>query len=193
MNNLDRAVNNDFLVVTKSLLPYLNVDRQKPVAIFIKVLELLYTVNLFSNETSVHSLSRGQEAGWENDFLRDVKDNLSEDKAYFIDVLMKLTEAKNLLSHPEAYSENKDKLSPDAYHMHPADSGILEHEPFPDTQPNKVPPPTSNPKASSVGNTTMQNPEQMIKALSSMLDPNQAQLVKLLSSLLTPQKQGGQS
>ena len=46
MNNLDRSVNNDFLIVGKSLLPYLNVDRQKPVAIFIKVMELLYTVNL---------------------------------------------------------------------------------------------------------------------------------------------------
>lgn len=68
MTNLDRAINNDILVVSKSLLPYLNIDRQKPMAVFIKLMELVYTINLFSNEASVRSMSRSQESGWEKSF-----------------------------------------------------------------------------------------------------------------------------
>lgn len=184
MNNLDRSVNNDFLIVGKSLLPYLNVDRQKPVAIFIKVMELLYTVNLFSNEASVRSMTRSQETGWEKDFLNDVKSNLSEDKAYFIDAILKLTEAHNLLRKQSTPSENDPFYSSNDYNLHPLDSGIPENQPFTDETPLG----TAN-KPQRAPNTKQNgpNPEQVIGALSSMLDPSQAQLLKMLTTLLMPQ------
>lgn len=182
MNNLDRAVNNDFLVVTKSLLPYLNADRQKPVAIFIKAMELIYTINLFSNESSVRSMSRSQEAGWEKDFLNDVKSNLSSDKAYFIDAIMKLNEARNLLAKQEAATASASS----EYHLYPADSGIPEDQPFPDAAAT-----ISSTKQQTSSSQKQPNPEQLIHTLSSMLDPNQAQLLKIISSLIMPQTQGG--
>lgn len=191
MNNLDRAVNNDLLVVSKSLLPYLNMDRQKPLAIFIKVMELIYTVNLFSNEATVRSMSRSQDTGWENDFLNDVKNNLSADKAYFIDVIMKLNEAKTLLSRQEPADHPSSYYSASDYNMHPDDSGIPENAPFPDTMQSTQ----TTSKKSSFNNrpsqkqaNTSPNPEQLISSLSSMLDPNQAQLLKMLTSLLMPQQ-----
>lgn len=194
MNTLDRAVNNDFLVVSKSLLPYLSADRQKPIAIFIKVMELIYTVNLFSNETSVNSMSRSQETGWEKDFLNDVKGNLSEDKAYFIDVLMKLTEAKNLLTRQEHSSSTNDFYPSSDYHLHPSDSGIPENQSFPEPTASSSPEKTASSKtarpqrpSSSTQGQNAPSPEQLISSLSSMLDPNQAQLLKMLTSLLMPQ------
>lgn len=185
MNNFDRAINNEFLIVSKSLLPYLNVDRQKSVALFIKVMELVYTLNLFSNETSVRSMSRSQETGWEKDFLTDVRNNLPSDKAYFVDAILKLTEARTLLTK----QTEPDTASSPEYHLHPADSGIFDASPFPvdsagsshDSKESghtsikeNTPPPTSLP-----------SPEQIISGLSSILDPNQTQLLKLLSSFLT--------
>lgn len=180
MTNLDRAINNDILVVSKSLLPYLNIDRQKPVAVFIKVMELIYTINLFSNESTVRSLSRSQDAGWEKSFLNDVKANLGADKAYFVDAILKLAEARDLLSKSEPPVDTPSN-EPE-YHLHPLDSGVLETQPFPDqvTQSDQK-------VTKAAPNTNQKNngpsPEQIINSLSSMLDPNQAQLLKVLASM----------
>ena len=179
MTNLDRAINNDILVVSKSLLPYLNIDRQKPVAVFIKVMELIYTVNLFSNESTVRSMSRSQDVGWEKSFLNDVKANLGNDKAYFVDAILKLAEARDLLSKPEP-SPN-ESTSPD-YHLHPLDSGVLEGQPFPDETPSPSPKAT-NTTSKAAPKSSGPSPEQIINGLSSMLDPNQAQLLKVLASM----------
>ena len=184
MNNLDRAINNEFLIVSKSLLPYLNVDRQKSIALCIKAMELIYTFNLYSNETSVRSMSRSQEAGWEKDFLTDVRNNLPSDKAYFVDVILKLTEAKSLLSRqpPE-----EDPTSPE-YHLHPSDSGILDSEPFESESNASDLKEKANYASKSEHNTStnsLPSPDQIISGLSSILDPNQAQLLKMLSSFLT--------
>lgn len=176
MTTLDRAVNNDMLVITKSLLPYLNIDRQKPVAIFIKAMELFYTINLFSNEVSVRSMCRSGETDWEKSFLNDVKANLGNDKAYFIDAILKLTEAKDLLARPEM-SSNTNELE---YNLHPLDSGILEAMPFSDQNASSKTPDAHSPASAQSNSPT---PEQIINSLSSILDPSQAQLLKTLSSL----------
>lgn len=192
MNSFDRAINNDFLVVTKSLLPYLNIDRQKPVAVFIKVIELLYTVNLYSNETATRSLSRGQDPGWEKNFLRDVKNNLPQEKAFFVDAVLKLAEAKDLLVTQEDQTNTTNDYRTPEYQMHPYDSGILEGAPFPDEgkSPQGPAPVKTAQNITPNGNTSSSNninPEQIINGLSSMLDPNQAQMLKVLMSLLKPQ------
>lgn len=191
MNTLDRAVNNDFLVVSKSLLPYLNADKQRTVAIFIKVMELIYTMNVFSNESSVRSMSRSQEGGWEKDFLNDVKNNLSDDKAYFIDAILKLTEAKDLLTRQE---DHHSVGQPPEYHLNSYDSGILESMPFPkdpdEPAVSSVKSTASNAStaksSSGTSNKTGPSADQIVNGLSSLLDPNQAQLLKVLSSILKP-------
>lgn len=185
MNNLDRAVNNEFLIVSKSLLPYLNIDKQRSVAIFIKVMELVYTVNLFSNETSVRSMSRSQETGWEKDFLKDVRNNLPSDKAYFVDAILKLTEVKDLLTSEERVSTDSTSTTSN-YHLHPSDSGILDNTPFPTHSEEQTSEPISPSSTKTPSSTSMTSPEQLISGLSSFLDPNQTQLLKAISSLLIP-------
>lgn len=196
MTNLDRAINNDILIVSKSLLPYLNIDRQKPMAVFIKVMELIYTINLFSNEASVRSMSRTQETGWEKSFLNDVRSNLGDDKTYFVDAILKLAEARDLLSNPEPTPKPAPKPIPKPtpstsdYHLHPLDSGVLEGAPFPDETSTASTPSsneatktaTSKPHPSPTG----PSPEQIINGLSSLLDPNQAQLLKVIASMFKP-------
>ena len=183
MTKLDRAINNDMLVVSKSLLPYLNMDHQRPMAIFIKVMELIYTVNLFSNEASVRSLSRSHESGWEKSFLNDVKSNLNDDKAYFIDAIMKLAEAKEMLTGSQSATRVSPASQEPEYHLHPMDSGVLETMPFPEQETPPTPPLTMHAKKTTPPSGP--SPEQLINGLSSMLDPNQAQLLKVISSLFT--------
>lgn len=175
MSTLDRAVNNDALMISKSLLPYLKPDRQKPVAVLIKAMELMYTINLYSSEDFVRSMSRSQETGWERNFLTDVKQNLSSDKAYFIDAILKLTEAKDLLS---TRNHSNDQEEP-SYSLHASDSGILEDQPFTPAAAAATPKPTS-----AENQASSPNPSQIIDKLSPLLDPNQVQLLKLLSGFI---------
>ncbi len=168
MSTLDRAVNNDVLMISKSLLPYLKPDRQKPIAVLIKAMELMYTINLYSSEDFVRSMSRSQETGWEKNFLTDVKQNLSSDKAYFIDAILKITEARDLLS-PRSTDEP-------SYSLHASDSGIPEDKP--------LAPPITPSATSAETPSSSPNPSQIIDKLSPLLDPSQVQLLKLLSGFM---------
>ena len=172
MSTLDRAVNNDVLMISKSLLPYLRADRQRPVAVLIKAMELMYTINLYSSEDFVRSMIRSQETGWEKNFLTDVKQNLSSDKAYFIDAILKLTEARDLLS-PRSTTDGLDEPT---YSLHASDSGIPEDAP--------LAPPITPSATSAETQSTSPNPSQIIDKLSPLLDPSQVQLLKLLSGFM---------
>lgn len=163
MTSLDHAINNDLLIVSKSLVPYLDVSRQKPIAILIKVIELLYTINLYSNPDAVLELSHAQEPGWEKDFLKDVKNNLDNDKAYLIDIILKLTEAKDLL------------VNPDFNLMQ-----LFTTNSAPTTAQVTAPVTTQQ------ETTTTLPIEQLIGTLSSLFDTNGTQLLNALAALLKP-------
>ncbi|WP_054741211.1 hypothetical protein [Cellulosilyticum ruminicola] len=160
MVSLDRAINNDFLTISKSLIPYLPLENQKSLAIFVKTFELMQTINLFSKDAAVHSMSRSHEAGWEKEFLKDVRQNLSGDRGYFIDALLKLTEVRDLIDN---HAENN--------YTEPTPSVV---EPYPNDPTQSTP--TNN------GPTI--TPNDVIDKLSSMLEPNQVQLLKVLSSFI---------
>lgn len=160
MVSLDRAINNDFLTISKSLIPYLPLERQKSLAIFVKTFELMQTINLFSRDDVVHSMSRSHEAGWEKEFLKDVRQNLSGDRGYFIDALLKLTEVRDLIDN------------------HPTENNYVTPTPIVEPYQNNTPqtaPPNNGPSI---------NPADVIDKLSTMLEPNQVQLLKVLSSFM---------
>lgn len=166
MTSLDHAINNDLLIVSKSLVPYLDVSRQKPIAILIKVIELLYTINLYSNPDAVLELSHAQEPGWEKDFLKDVKNNLDNDKAYLIDIILKLTEAKDLLVNPDfnlmqLFTTNSASTT----------TQITTQVTAPVTTQQE---------------TTALPIEQLLGTLSSLFDTNGTQLLNALAALLKP-------
>lgn len=162
MTSLDQAINNDLLIVSKSLVPYLDIQRQKPIAILIKVIELLYTINFYSNPDAVLELSHAQEPGWEKAFLKDVKHNLDNDKAYLIDVILKLTEAKDLLVNPDFNLMQLFTTS------------------TPATTPVEVP--ATPPQVE----TPTLPIEQILGTLASMFDTNGTQLINALAAFLKP-------
>lgn len=160
MNSLDRAVNSDFVVITKSLIPYLDADNQKSIAVFVKTFELLYTIDLFSREEFVRSVSVSHDTGWEKSFLKDLRTNLSDDRGSFIDTLLKLTELKDLIL--------------------PLASGLSQQtRPFEETDFSISPPP-----ANSSATPPPPNPDDIMGKFSNILEPNQLQLLKMLSSFI---------
>ena len=148
-------------MISKSLIPYLPVERQKSLAIFVKTFELMQTIDLFSRDDFVRSMSRSHEAGWEKDFLKDVRQNLSGDRGYFIDALLKLTEVRDLIDN------------------HSSQNNIIT----PDTTVSETPQDASSPPPQSNNSPTI-NPANVIDKLSTMLEPNQVQLLKVLSSFM---------
>ena len=163
MSSLDRAINNDFLTISKSLVPYLPPENQKSLAIFIKTFELMHTIDLFSRDDFVRSMSRSHETGWEKDFLRDVRQNLSGDRGYFIDALLKLTEVRDLI---DTHSNTSDNFIPP--------SEVIDDL--------SIEPPPSSPTMEN--HSASLNPTDVIDKLSNMLEPNQAQILKALTSFM---------
>lgn len=163
MSPLDRALNNDFLMVSKSLIPYLPPDTQRSLAVFVKTFELMYTIDLFSKEDFVRSMSRSHDTGWEKAFLGDVRKNITDERGYFIDAILKLTEAKELLAPRHSDSQNTE------IDLTSAPSPI----PFENETPHQTTPKNSGP-----------NPNEVIDKLSGLLEPNQVQLLKVLSSFM---------
>ncbi len=173
MNALDRAINTDMLTVSKSFLPYLNMDYQKPLAILIKAIELMYTVNLYSKEDSINSMCRSLDEGWEREFLNEVKSNLSKDKAYFIDVVLKLSEAKDILNMASASREDCNTFC-NSNNYQPNNIDDINNYDINQSNSSKTP--------STAPGTT--NPDKIIDKLSPMLEPGQLQLLKILSGMM---------
>ena len=165
MSSLDRAVNNDFLMISKTLIPYLPPENQKFLAICVKTFELMHTIDLFSRDDFVRSMSRSHENGWEKEFLKDVRKNLSGDRGYFIDAILKLTEVRDLIN------------------SHRNDNNFIP--PTTSTEATTISP-TTSPSTSDEKSTSSPtlNPTEVIDKLSTMLEPNQVQLLKVISSFM---------
>ena len=160
MSSLDSAMNNDFLMISKSIVPYLDADKQRSVAVFIKAFELMSTIDLFSKEEFVRSISKPRDAGWEKNFLGDIRANLSDDRGYFIDAILKISEMRDML-----VTKNNDNINPVASTY---------------STPNTSPPQSTSKDTSHAPN----NAAQMIDKLSSVLEPNQLQILKMLSAFI---------
>lgn len=167
MSSFDSAVNTDFLMISKSLVPYLDADKQKAVAIFIKAFELMSTIDLFSREEFVSSITKPRDAGWEKNFLSDIRGSISDDRGYFIDAILKLSEVKDLF----AVKNNEQSTSPYT-EVHPLDSSA------PITHTHNAASPNSQP------NSFSNNSAQVLDKLSGVLDPNQLQILKVLSAFI---------
>lgn len=180
MNALDRAINTDMLTVSKSFLPYLNMDYQKPLAILIKAIELMYTVNLYSKEDSLSSMTRSLDTGWEREFLNEVKSNLSKDKAYFIDVVLKLSEAKDILNMA---GETRNSNTSNKFYNSDSETSYHKSNNHPTGNIDNSSSYTSDDVEFSK-KTNSTSPDQIIDKLSPMLEPGQLQLLKMLSGMM---------
>ncbi|MDF2595706.1 MAG: hypothetical protein K0R69_2047 [Clostridia bacterium] len=170
MRSIDSATNNDFLNISRSMIPYLDADKQKGVAVFIKVVELMSTIDLFSKEEFVRSIARPRDSGWEKNFLNDLRSNLSDDRGYFIDAILKLSEFRDLLAvkNNDTSGEphvNKSQQNPN---MHVTPSQRPQSQ---NATPHGSPPPSMN-------------PSDILDKLSGILEPNQLQILKVLSSFM---------
>lgn len=97
-NQLDRHVNTDLMRVCKCIIPYLDRDIQKTVAVGLKLVELMNTINIYNDTSVVNELTLTRGENWEADLLRNVRSNLSPEKAYLIDAVLKLKEVRSIIN-----------------------------------------------------------------------------------------------
>lgn len=97
---LDAEIHTEPLRVCKSLIPYLPLKKQKDLSIFIKVYELMSVVNYYSDidEQNTPSSNFRESETWPMDLLHSVKENLDPSNAYWVDILFKFNDVKNILS-----------------------------------------------------------------------------------------------
>lgn len=199
-NPLDQEVNTELMRVCKCIIPYLDRGTQKNVAIGLKFLELVNTINTYSNTMNLsRSLSLERQGNWENELLHNVKSNLSPEKAYLIDALMKLQEFRSIVAVKETDSP-KPSAPVESFVDEPLPSEPIKstatkstHAPRrrKPTQKNTFKPDVNTlfepeiertQPASSAQNAI--NPAQLFQALSPMLDDKQKQMLTMFSTLL---------
>ncbi|MEG0013974.1 MAG: hypothetical protein RR324_04515 [Cellulosilyticaceae bacterium] len=157
-NPLDDKVNSEFMRVCKCMIPYLDRDVQKNIAVGLKFLELVNTINAYNDENVVNELSLTRQNNWEEDLLHNVRANLSPEKAYIIDAVMKLKEVRSIISTKTTESSDL----PTSFYN---DNSV---------EPEHVSPQTNN--------TASISPASILQAVSPLLDDNQKQLLNLFTT-----------
>lgn len=158
-NPLDSHVNSEWMRICKCVLPYLDRNLQRNLAVSLKFMELMSVLQLYSNTSTLDPISLTRSTHWEKELLSSIRSALSPDKAFMIDAMLKLSEAKHILAdHNES---NKQDISEDI----PLNPSIV---PSPKEQNNSF------------------SAESMMDTLSPLLDDNQKQLIKLFTSFMKP-------
>lgn len=179
-NPLDQEVNTELMRVCKCVIPYLDRSVQKNVAIGLKFLELVNTINAYADPLNLSSsLSLSRQGHWEEDLLRSVKANLSPEKAYLIDAVIKLQEFKSILNTKEqaTSAQNAFQSSLPAYEPTTTYDDAPKFEAFAD-MPRK---PKAQPNTST---SSGPSPANILQMLSPLLDDNQKQLFNAFASLM---------
>lgn len=184
-NTLDMAVNSDFMRVCKCALPYLDRDIQKNVAISLKILELMHTINLYNGSNAFSDIPLEKEGNWQRELLRSITQNISPEKSYLLDAILKASEIKSILdtgaSHGCGYPSGSTCSSCSNY---PTPQPPFYDEANSCSSPYDFSPPPSNSYSDSPSASSSPSPEDIIKSFAPMLDEKQSQLLSLFTSLI---------
>ena len=171
-NPLDEIVNTELMRVCKCVVPYLDRNVQKNVAIGLKFLELINTINTYADDATLDdTLSRSRDGNWQTDLLHSVRENLTPEKAYIVDAIVKLQEVKSILNN----KETSPTLAPTTFD---------EPAPFFDKMPDfhRDASPVEPPKPASSNNAN--SAAALLQVLTPLMDDNQKQIFNLLTTFL---------
>ncbi|OON95652.1 MAG: hypothetical protein ATN31_10670 [Candidatus Epulonipiscioides saccharophilum] len=107
-NQLDQAINSERIRLFKCILPYLDKDLQKQVAIFLKFFELVNTIKFYNND---EYLAIPKEGDWKKALLIEMSQNVDPDKSQFLDMILKITELLSALSSQNSQDLEMDEIN----------------------------------------------------------------------------------
>ncbi len=152
---LDAEIHTEPLRVCKSLIPYLPLEKQKSLSIFIKVYELMSVIDHYSDigveEAPINHYRESDT--WQMDLLHSVKENLDPANAYWVDILFKINDVKDILASAGSEAPYQDST---------------RREPLAETA-----------QASPTGTS-----QDFIENISPMLDDSQRQILETLSAFM---------
>lgn len=167
-NHLDDTVNSELMRVCKCMIPYLDRDIQKNMAIGLKFLELVNTINAYNDENVIQGLSLTRQDHWEDDLLHSVRSNISPEKAYLIDAVMKLKEVRSIMSNKDTQTALFPSSTADDTRFQPS---FYNNDNL-----------ASEPNTSQVNTPASPLPASILQAISPLLDDNQRQLLNLFTT-----------
>lgn len=108
-NQLDQAINNEFLIVCKCILPYFDKNLQKQFAIAIKVIELINTIKFYNED---EFFSTPKEGDWQQNLLIELSNHLSPEKAQIADMIFKTMNLLAKLHHHDQSTSSHHAADP---------------------------------------------------------------------------------
>ena len=154
MYPLDAQIHTEPLRVCKSLIPYLPLEKQKNISIFIKAYELISVINHYADLDALEEPSSHfrKSDTWQIDLLHSVKESLDPANAYWVDILFKINDVRGILASAQSGSSSEEASNLPA---------------------------ASNPPTPPKGNS-----QEFIDNIAPMLDDNQRKILETLSSFM---------
>lgn len=111
---LDAEIHTEPLRVCKSLVPYLSFEKQKNISIFIKFYELISVIDYFSDMEDPGSEPPyfREDESWPKELLYSVKDSLDPSNAYWVDILLKINDVKDILAAANSGQSSSPATTP---------------------------------------------------------------------------------
>ncbi len=194
-NQLDQAINSERIRLFKCILPYLDKDLQKQVAISLKFFELVNTIKFYNND---EYLAIPKEGDWKKALLIEMSQNVDPDKSQFLDMILKITELLSVLSAQDSQDIEMDDIDysyPNMNEMNSPHSNMnyaknLQNSNnfYPNSLHSKevipnIPYPYQTNQSSSVNQTN--NSNDIIKNSAPLLDEKQLQMLQSLATILS--------
>lgn len=110
---IDQVVNNQQMRIIKAALPYMDFPKQKQIAMFVKVMELRKTIDLFDSPDQVHTTLNEKKSMDKLEFLRDIRNSCDEPHQKKLNMLISLL---NMQSTMEIMKNNSQLSQQDQYH-----------------------------------------------------------------------------
>jgi hypothetical protein len=125
---IDNVINSQEMNIIKASIPYMNLEVQKKLAVFVKFMELTKTMNLFTNNSVTEISELNKSNNNPQQLLQAIRSHCSEKNRKTIDIILNIYTLKTLMkstNQPEYYqvahnpntsqqnSTNEDNLNQD--------------------------------------------------------------------------------
>lgn len=96
--DFDTIINSNKTNIVKAAIPYMNVENQKKIAILIKFIELINTMNLYNNHIINQIPELNKTSCTKKDLLMALRPNCSNKNKKLIDIILGFDNLKSMMS-----------------------------------------------------------------------------------------------
>ncbi|GKX31648.1 hypothetical protein SH1V18_41280 [Vallitalea longa] len=97
-SDFDTIVNSNKMNIIKAAIPYMNLENQKKIALFVKLIEFINTMNLYNNHSINEIPALNKTNITKRDMLMALRPSCSDKNKQLIDILLNVNNLKSMMT-----------------------------------------------------------------------------------------------